>query len=110
MIRTPTFRRMADAAGVEWEVWEVHPRLADRRARHERRSAARPDGPVRRGATPDMRHWTAQHGWLVFRNEAGERRRHAIRLGWEQLSREGLQELLRSAATTGPFPRVRRSV
>ena len=109
MIRTPGFRRMVDSRGVAWEIWEVHPRLVERRGIRDRRAVPRPEGGIRRAAGPDHRPWEPGMGWLVFRSEHGERRRRAIESGWERLPAEGLRELLQTSRTTGAFPRVPRA-
>ena len=82
-----------DTDGTRWEVWEAHPTLMERRARQERRAAARgvPDRRVR--SVPGF-----SRGWLVFRSDAGRRRLRMIPDGWQSAGEEGLRALLEKAS------------
>lgn len=109
-------RTFTDDDGTAWEVWEAHPRLADRRSCRERR-AQRRDGADRRSApTPSGLGAAGLQatnvisdgtGWLVFRSAREERRRTPIPAGWEAMSDEQLAGLHRLSRATGPVPRMR---
>jgi hypothetical protein len=102
-------RRITDDRGVDWEVWEAHPRLLDRRRARERRARQRADSLDRRSATSHGEPPLADAaGWLVFKSAREERRRTPIPTGWESMAREQLLEVLRGSRTTGPYPRVRQ--
>lgn len=90
--RIPMIVSFADADGVQWEAWEAHPCLLERRANRERRNAARGGPDRRRRALPGY-----QRGWLVFRSESGRRRLRVIPEGWWAYSEEGLRALLEKA-------------
>lgn len=88
-------RTFVDADGVTWEVWDVHPQLAERR-RSARRSAPSRLGAVARDlrAAIDRRRRTEvrvpvregyEHGWLAFDSTVGSRRLAPIPPGWETL-------------------------
>jgi hypothetical protein len=109
MIDHHGIRRFTDEHGVEWEVWEAHPRLAERRRLRERRKRHRDEVHERRIALTDERPSAIeQAGWLVFKSEVEERRRTPIPTEWEGLPDHLLAGLLRQSRATGPFPRVRQ--
>lgn len=108
MINYHGIRRIIDADGVAWEVWEAHPRLEDRRRARSRRAAVRIDSPERRVAPVDLRALTPDAaGWLVFKSAREERRRTPIPPGWEVMSEAALVDVLRRSRLTGPIPRAR---
>lgn len=98
-------RTFIDADGVIWQVWDVHPQLA------ERRRAARRAFPSRLGAGAsdhrtgiDRRHRAEarvpvregyEHGWLTFDSVVGSKRLAPIPDGWDALSEESLLDLWR---------------
>lgn len=94
--RTRTFR---DGKGVAWEVSEIRPTLAERRAGGDRRHTARPELDRRRASGARVRMPEPfQHGWLVFRS-ATEHRRHApIPDGWLTMGDDAIQRLLEQAS------------
>lgn len=101
-------RRIVDEDGVAWEVWEAHPRLADRRRVRDRRLAARLH-PDRRLPTSDQRPpIDPSEGWLVFKSVREERRRTPIPWDWDTMSAAALLDVLRRARATAPVPRARR--
>jgi hypothetical protein len=101
-------RRIFDEHGVSWEVWEAHPRLAERRRLRDRRMAARAV-PDRRLATSEQRPpLDPNDGWLVFKSVREERRRTPIPPGWETMSAAALADVLRNSRSTAPVPRTRR--
>lgn len=69
-------REFKDGDGRRWKVWDVYPKLAERRLRdvgpppgsRERRRQSEPRSPVEPGMT---------EGWLAFEAANGERRRLA---------------------------------
>jgi hypothetical protein len=75
-------RICSDAAGLTWEVWEVHPRLA------RLHSQANPPQ-----LAPELRT-----GWLAFRSQTGERRRiNPIPHDWDSLQDDQLCDLIAAA-------------
>jgi hypothetical protein len=92
------YRTFRDASGVEWQVWEVHPTLAERRVLRERRAAARgvPERRIRNEPRTAVRN-DLRYGWLAFRSRVERRRRAPIPPGWEAFSDEELSEVLERA-------------
>jgi hypothetical protein len=80
-----SLREFRDAAGNEWVVWEVHPRLGDAYA----------EGRLR---IPEM----LTDGWLAFRSGQHRRRVTPIPAGWAASNDEALLELLESATVLPP--------
>jgi hypothetical protein len=89
------YRTFRDAAGAEWQVWEVHPTLAERRVLRERRTAARgaPERRTRNEPRTGVRH-DLRYGWLAFRSRAERRRRAPIPPGWESFADDELRTVL----------------
>jgi len=103
-------RRITDEDGVTWEVWEAHPRLAERRRMRDRRAVARPAGGDRRVAPADtLRPLADAAGWLVFRSAHEDRRRIPIPPGWELMPDGELLAVLHHSRRTAPWPRLRRT-
>jgi hypothetical protein len=84
----PAHRAFADAHGVTWDVFAVHP--APR---------VEPRTPLRA---------TFKHGWLCFESNAEKRRLSPIPRNWESLSDRKLEELWRQAELAAT-PRRRRA-
>lgn len=98
-------RKIVDASGVTWELWEVHPSLVEQRdtdtgppemAGERRRVRA-----ARIKVSPEMRG-----GWLAIRSENERRRIAPIPEGWEQLTDEQLVSMVESAESAGPPRRL----
>jgi hypothetical protein len=91
-------RVFRDRHGVQWQAWEVHPTLAERRVLRERRKEGRPspDRRVRRTSRPVLRE-DLQHGWIAFQSATERRRRAPIPAAWESLSDAQLEEVLELA-------------
>jgi len=98
-----TLRRFTDQNGIEWDVWEVIPPMADRR-RAERRVL--PDRRERRRAAGDRRTTTRRHrasgnyvrvsrgfenGWLCFSSGPQIRRLAPIPSEWNTADAEQLE-------------------
>ncbi|MEP6732345.1 MAG: hypothetical protein ABJE10_16990 [bacterium] len=101
-------RSFTDVLGNNWVVWEVYPRLTERRLLRERRLA-------RRG-TLDRRHEVVGRqtlprqilaGWLAFQNLAERRRLAPVPDDWEDLSDRELRALL-AQSTLSSRPRAAR--
>lgn len=108
MLDLQGIRRLTDDRGVDWEVWEAHPRLLDRRRARERRTHARAGSPDRRHLdTADHHPLADSAGWLVFKSAREERRRTPIPIGWEGMTPDQLLRVLHGSRNTGPYPRVR---
>lgn len=90
-----TYRRFADSAGREWEVWQVIPpaaemRRKERRVLRDRRRAPRPSSAERRTgerrvaeSSPRMQMSAGfERGWLCFATGPETRRLAPIPTGW----------------------------
>ena len=100
-------REFTDSSGVAWQVWEVHPKLTERRLIAARRIATRVSSERRLLDHPRFGpEQSLAHGWLAFRSSVERRRRSAIPESWENLSNDGLQALLRASSLTGPVRRL----
>jgi hypothetical protein len=92
-------RKIQDATGRWWDVWETRPTIIDRRDGRDRRSGPR-EAEDRRQLVearvvvgPEYRD-----GWLAFQSGAEWRRLAPIPPQWEQCSNEELAQYLESAA------------
>jgi hypothetical protein len=94
-------RRILDASGRWWDVWETRPSIIDRRAGRERRG--RPRG------VPDRRHREEEripvpaefrNGWLAFQSGTEWRQLAPIPDGWATRSDAELLELLARAGAS----------
>ena len=88
-------RTFIDVLGVSWEVWEVYPRLTERRLLRERRALQR--GTIERrhelvGRTTLPRQMLG--GWLAFQSKHERRRVLPVPDGWEDFNDRELQALL----------------
>ncbi len=88
-------REFTDVQGNQWIVWEVYPRLLERRLLRERRALGR--GNV------DRRHDLVGRatlprqilgGWLAFQSSHERRRVMPVPDGWDDLPEPGLRSLL----------------
>ena len=91
-------RTFTDERGQNWEVWEVHPEVVERRLNDERRSAPRPTPDrrqhidIRFRMSPELRA-----GWLAFQSGHERRRLAPIPTGWERSTDEELVRLAHTA-------------
>jgi hypothetical protein len=96
-------RTFSDASGVIWQVWDVHPQLAERR-RSSRRAGSSPasvDGRDRRRGADRRRRVEVrvpvrlgfEQGWLAFDSVLGSKRLAPIPDGWETLPEASLLAL-----------------
>jgi hypothetical protein len=97
MIKTslPDRRTFTDVAGVDWDVWEVYPRLVERRLMLERRAARR--GSLERRHVPVGRPTLPRQilgGWLAFQSRLERRRFVPVPDGWEDATDRELQGYL----------------
>ena len=97
-------RTFTDVAGVAWEVWEVYPRLLERRLMRERRAARR--GTLERRHVPVGRPTQPRQilgGWLAFQSRLERRRCVPVPDEWEDATDRELQGFLsRSLVTSRP--------
>jgi hypothetical protein len=111
------YRTFMDSAGAEWQVWDIVPRM------HERRSAEQLDrrveitpiafadrrqpGIKRRGGSGGLRRGYLRgsyaHGWLCFETREEKRRLSPIPTDWTTCSEEDL-ELYRNQGERVPGP------
>lgn len=102
-----SMRTFLDAAGQEWQVFDVVPRRQEERRRYDRRGSADAPEPVapadrreedRRlsvGATPRVGRNAV--GWLCFEHGAERRRLSPIPEGWSTAPDAQLEEYRRAA-------------
>jgi len=89
------YRIFEDALGAVWEVWDVLPGSAERRAGERRSSEARAaagDRRVERLSAIGV-HQDLSAGWLCFLSGSDKRRLAPIPSAWEQLDMDALREL-----------------
>jgi hypothetical protein len=87
-----------DADGTAWHIWEVRPKLAERRRMLDRRAFPRPTPDRRVSADERPMAWaTAPEGWLVFQSTHVRRRLAPVPAGWEWMNEKALRTLLASA-------------
>ena len=100
-------RTIRDTAGIEWEVWEVHPTSTERRYLADRRALKR--------STPERRRIEEKRtvlpgelrkGWLAFRSRFERRRVAPVPAGWEAMSDTELRSLLGRSRLSGPARRL----
>ena len=107
-------RTFTDAAGTEWDVWEVHPQLAERRTTQRReRAANQPPRAVRdrrvlrdrrRGGPAEVRTKISEgfeRGWLVFQSVDEKRRLAPIPPHWDECTEARLGDLCDRAVSVG---------
>ena len=91
-------RKIQDASGRSWDVWDTRPTIIDRRAGRDRRSEAREADDRRQlvearvSVGPEYRD-----GWLAFQSGADWRRLAPIPPQWEQCSDDQLLQYLEAA-------------
>ncbi len=86
-------RKISDADGVAWDIWDVHPGPSDRRHLPDRRKESR-DEPDRRREDDVGLLLQSAGSWLAFVSRSERRRLMLVPDGWEQLGEEDLQMLL----------------
>lgn len=88
-------KSFVDVFGMEWDVWEVYPRLVERRLMRERR-AARRESEERRHVVVGRPTLPRQilAGWLAFQSRHERRRLADVPDEWEELTDRELQALL----------------
>ena len=99
-------RTLTDVAGIVWRVWEVYPRLIERRLLRERRTLRR--GSLERRHVPVGRPTLPRQilgGWLAFQSAHERRRILPVPDDWEELTDRELAALL---ARSKPSSRPRR--
>ena len=97
-------RTFHDDVGSEWDVWEVHPSLTDRRLLADRRAIRRDSPPERRvgSDTPVETEPDLRRGWLAFRRPFERRRLAPVPAGWDDLDDRALIGLLTKARLRSP--------
>lgn len=108
-------RTFTDADGVFWQVWDVHPQLAERRRQPRRVLPSRLGESERdKRSGVDRRRRTEvrvpvrdgfEHGWLTFDSVVGSKRLAPIPDGWDALPENSLLDLWRRSVDAA---RVRR--
>lgn len=97
-------RQFVDDAGAEWTVYDVNPRLHERRS-HERRDIASDAEGVssdrraedRRATIGTIRSGRLTKGWLCFESHAERRRLQPVPENWHLMSDTDLAGLLQQA-------------
>jgi hypothetical protein len=100
-------RTFTDAAGVEWTVYDVIPRVDERRA-DDRRRDSEPDIGTEDRRLDDRRVAVAGHlpsrltdGWLCFESAGDRRRLQPIPAEWSSMPDAQLTDLLGQARPAG---------
>lgn len=114
-VETMPYRMFEDSRGMEWQVWDIVPRLVERRTGEGDRRAdiaviefadrRRDDRRLATTRRPSLRGSYA-HGWLAFDNGREKRRLTPIPKDWTTCSAERLEEYARQAESV---PGSRRS-
>lgn len=98
------YRRFTDAMGLEWQVWEVRPRVSPAANGWDGQDRRSPEpiflwkGPERRlGAAPPSNAPIfspgLECGWLTFESPTEKRRLAPIPPGWEEMDEASLDDL-----------------
>lgn len=99
-------RTFMDAEGVTWQVWDVHPELAERRIAERRQEVNAPPTAASERRAVERRHRAEkrvavrpgfENGWLAFDSPIGMRRLAPIPPEWANLPDGLLAELCRQA-------------
>jgi hypothetical protein len=109
------YRTFQDSGGRDWQVWDIVPRLS------ERRSDGDPERRVREVQVPIERrreerrltesrrsvlHGSFAKGWLCFENNKEKRRLSPIPSDWVACTRSQLERYLDMAARVGAVHRM----
>lgn len=97
-------RQFTDSKRTKWEVWDVEPAHAERRARaNDRRGASRTSGERRQQEDRSQVRIKSglAHGWLAFECKHDKRRLSPIPIGWEAMDASALEQLCNQAASVG---------
>lgn len=105
-LRHMPLRAFHDRFGVNWEVWEAHSTLEERRKAADRRSHPRADGERRDATHTPTRKSLPSEGWLVFRSENARRRYIPIPPAWDRMRDDELEALMFVARLSGPRSRI----
>jgi hypothetical protein len=93
-----THRKIRDADGKSWDVWEVYPSAVERRMSGEYPAARREDGSTEERREIKVLVPTAlQQGWLAFQSGDDRRRLAPIPNRWIDLDDTALFALLSRA-------------
>ena len=96
------FRTFRDTHGQEWEVWEVHPTLTERRVSTQPVLVERRRNDQGRVSLPRQ----MRTGWLAFQSTAERRRVVPPPDSWEAMSDAELVDLLQQATPRPKPPRL----
>ena len=100
-------RAFHDRAGIQWEVWEAHAALEDRRAIGDRRDHPRTADDRRDSSSaPSGQAGTPGEGWLVFRSDHARKRYIPIPPAWDRMRDVELEALMNVARASGPRSRI----
>ncbi len=100
------YRVFTDSQGMEWQTWDVVPRLAERRAVERRRSVAATPSTGERRLANDRRVTSGRRpmlsagldgGWLCFEARAEKRRLTPIPADWLRCDDDCLERYCRQA-------------
>jgi hypothetical protein len=97
-------RQFTDSKHTTWEVWDVEPSDAERRARSKDRRRSRRTSGERREVQDRSRVRITSglaHGWLAFESKHDKRRLSPIPTGWEAFDASALEQLLEQARSVG---------
>lgn len=97
-------RTFKDPNGRQWEVWDVHPTMTERRHPRQDQDVVierRKESALRPSLPGDLRQ-----GWLAFESKTERRRLVPTPYAWDQLTEAELVELLEHAVSVGKSKRL----
>jgi hypothetical protein len=97
-------RQFVDSKHTTWEVWDVEPSHAERRAGADDRRRSRRTLGERRQLHDRSRvriNSGLAHGWLAFESKHDKRRLSPIPIGWEAMDATALEQLCEQANSVG---------
>jgi hypothetical protein len=102
-------RQFTDSKQTTWEVWNVEPSAAERRAGGQDRRRSRRTSGERRQVEDRSRvrvRSNLSHGWLAFESKHDRRRLAPIPTGWEAMDASALEQLCKQARSIGRSRRL----
>jgi hypothetical protein len=92
-------REFVDVDGTSWQMWEVHPTLAERRL--SRNPVPPPHMEERRKQRRTPVPGQMRAGWLAMQSATERRRITPVPEGWSLRTDDELRSLLKSSENTG---------
>jgi hypothetical protein len=99
-------REFVGADGTLWEMWDVHPTLADRRSAKDPHPPAHSDERRKQRSYRSPVPGTMKSGWLALQSATERRRIAPVPDGWSLRTDEELRALVRASESTGKRRRL----